>query len=126
MANVIGGVKQLISNTEGEIADEKGIAANLAAVEVCDLPLFAPFTTALTGTAVGREQPARNDDPCHHRRTEDDRRLAGHLRRLGQPAADGGDGRQRREHGHRRDCGGEAGGEVVGACGGWYDRFSRR
>ena len=54
MANVIGGVKQLISNTEGEIADEKGIAANLAAVEVCYLPLFAPSSTALTSAAVGR------------------------------------------------------------------------
>ncbi|KAL1675926.1 hypothetical protein EV122DRAFT_217420 [Schizophyllum commune] len=48
MANVIGGVKQLISNTEGEIADEKGIAANLAAVESDVSSLLATMTPAIT------------------------------------------------------------------------------
>ncbi|KAL1693130.1 hypothetical protein GGG16DRAFT_49761 [Schizophyllum commune] len=33
LANVIGSIKELIYDTEGEIIDEKGIAANLAAIE---------------------------------------------------------------------------------------------
>ncbi|KAI5889070.1 uncharacterized protein SCHCODRAFT_02601356 [Schizophyllum commune H4-8] len=48
MANVIGSIRELIYDTEGEIIDEKGIAANLAAIESDVDSLLATMDPAIT------------------------------------------------------------------------------